>query len=244
MTQREETSKATPSSNTLSAEQVAEFLQTHPDFMHTHTEFFENVRFSHPEKGTISFAEHQLVAYRKKMTGLEEQIRNLVAIGQENEKIFEATCRLTEELLKIQVEKSRWIEYIERLVAAHFNLEVAAIQLWGKRIEDSSFVAETHRVKEVTDIFVKLIQERDHPICGAVPPEFLSVLKAQGKEIKSYALVPLIDHEGRLGVLILGSLDVNRFFPEMGTLFLMFIGRVLSHLLSLRLVFEQNAPKG
>jgi hypothetical protein len=46
--------------------------------------------------------------------------------------------------------------------------------------------------------------------------------------MRSLALIPLGQGEAHIGLLILGSEEIQRFYPEMGTLFLERIGELVS----------------
>jgi uncharacterized protein YigA (DUF484 family) len=46
--------------------------------------------------------------------------------------------------------------------------------------------------------------------------------------LKSFAYVPLRGQDGLLGVLAMASEDAQRFYPEMGTLYLARIGELVA----------------
>jgi uncharacterized protein YigA (DUF484 family) len=69
------------------------------------------------------------------------------------------------------------------------------------------------------------------PQCGRLKQEQLDFLfGSQAQDIESAAVIPLGDH-GRDGLLAIGSREVNRFNPCMGTLFLSHLGELLVVLL-------------
>jgi uncharacterized protein YigA (DUF484 family) len=64
----------------------------------------------------------------------------------------------------------------------------------------------------------------DEPLCGRLQAEKLEVLfGARAGEVQSAALLSL---QGR-GLLAIGSIDANRFYPGMGTLFLRLMSEAL-----------------
>ena len=64
-------------------------------------------------------------------------------------------------------------------------------------------------------------QGSDEPICGRLHPDKNVVLYgARADEVQSSALLPLPG----VGLLAVGSVEPNRFFPGMGTLFLRMMG--------------------
>ncbi|WP_370233619.1 DUF484 family protein, partial [Alloalcanivorax venustensis] len=65
-------------------------------------------------------------------------------------------------------------------------------------------------------------------VCGVLRGEELKALfQDQAEQVRSAAVVPL-EHNGRLGILAIGSRDAMHFRSSMGTLFITHIGQVLS----------------
>lgn len=63
------------------------------------------------------------------------------------------------------------------------------------------------------------------PICGRLQPEKNDVLYGERVgEVASSALLPLPG----IGLIAVGSVDANRFYPGMGTLFLRMMGEALA----------------
>jgi len=72
------------------------------------------------------------------------------------------------------------------------------------------------------------------PQCGpAAGNPFLPWFREAGEHIRSVALVPL-GQTRTIGLLALGSEDPQRFFPEMGTLYLRRIGEITAGALAAR----------
>ena len=65
------------------------------------------------------------------------------------------------------------------------------------------------------------------PYCGAGSgPDVLAWFGERGAQVRSLALVALRDGATVFGLLALGSEEPQRFYPEMGTLYLERIGDV------------------
>ena len=78
----------------------------------------------------------------------------------------------------------------------------------------------------------KLLRQRllrtGKAVCGVLRGEELQALfQDQAEQVRSAAVVPL-EHNGRLGILAIGSRDAMHFRSSMGTLFITHIGQVLS----------------
>ncbi|MBI4356939.1 MAG: DUF484 family protein [Gammaproteobacteria bacterium] len=189
------------------------------------------------QENMASFAHYQVSSYQKKIKALEEEIKNLIAIGKENERIWEGTCQLTEELLKNQA-GINFFDAAEQGIGRYFHLSLVAIRILGKHASSShpaipeKFILNAPEEKKV----LALWEDSLSPLCGKVetlPVEWLFLPLSFSKG--SSAIVPLTDGEEVLGMLVLGSQDTEKFFSGMGTVFLTFLGRILSHLISLRL---------
>jgi uncharacterized protein YigA (DUF484 family) len=63
------------------------------------------------------------------------------------------------------------------------------------------------------------------PICGRLHPDKNALLYGmRAEDVQSSALLPLPG----IGLLAVGSIDPNRFFPGMGTLFLRMMGEAMA----------------
>jgi uncharacterized protein YigA (DUF484 family) len=77
---------------------------------------------------------------------------------------------------------------------------------------------------------VQLVSFRDalaegEPICGRLHPDKNALLYGmRAEDVQSSALLPLPG----VGLLAVGSIDPNRFFPGMGTLFLRMMGEAMA----------------
>jgi len=78
------------------------------------------------------------------------------------------------------------------------------------------------------------VESMGAPLCGpAAGNPFLPWFQEAQDHIRSIALVPL-GQTSTIGLLALGSEDPQRFFPEMGTLYLRRIGELTAGALAAR----------
>jgi hypothetical protein len=70
----------------------------------------------------------------------------------------------------------------------------------------------------------------EHPVCGAeANPEVLAWFGDTGAQLRSVGSIPLRGADkASIGMLVLASEDAQRFYPEMGTLYLQRLGELLS----------------
>src|SRR6202011_5363039 len=80
----------------MNANDVADYLQQHPEFFAEYADLLAEVHVPHPHGGhAIPIAERQIVTLREKNTQLESKLRELIQFGSENEAISERLHRST-----------------------------------------------------------------------------------------------------------------------------------------------------
>lgn len=208
----------------MTAEQVAAYLQEHPDFFEENAELLAHLTVPHPHTGqAISLAERQMHALRGKIGQLERKFAELIRFGEENDEIGEKVHRLCLDLLTTES-----FDDIRQVVMTHllddFMVPHVAMRIWNSVLKKDG--AEFAAVSEAVCF---LAGDLSRPYCGV--PNNLEVLDWFGDaatQIKSVCLVPLT-REGRpYGLLAMGSEEPERFFPEMGTLYVTRIGELVA----------------
>ena len=82
-------------------EDVARYLQDHPEFFEDHAEVLGEIQVPHPHGGrAIPLAERQIVSLREKTRVLEAKLRELVQFGEENDALGERVHRAAIELIR------------------------------------------------------------------------------------------------------------------------------------------------
>ena len=205
----------------MKADEVAHYLQNNPQFFEQYADLMSQVAIPHPHSGrAISITERQMLALRDKNRQLEAKLTELIGFGEENDVISEKLHELTVALMRAETFAAVSRELHEYLGGA-FSVPHVALRLWdvaalGEMQEQSLADTET---REFTNTL-------KHPYCG--PSTGLAALAWLGSGVRSLALIPLRQGAETLGLLTLGSEDVQRFYPEMGTLFLERIGELVS----------------
>lgn len=208
----------------MNASDVARYLNEHPDFLAEHGELFARLTVPHPHGGqAISLAERQLHALREKIRLLEAKLAELIRFGEENDEIGEKVHRMTLALLEAG-------EYGGLRVALFENLrDTFAVPHFALRLWNTALARDGDDFREVGEALRLFAGELRHPYCG--PPTNLEILEwfgDVGPHIRSVALIPLRRGAQTLGLLALGSEESERFYPEMGTLYLSRIGDLVA----------------
>ncbi|MBK7658282.1 MAG: DUF484 family protein [Betaproteobacteria bacterium] len=210
----------------LTTDQVADFLRQNPGFFEQHVDVLMNLQIPHPHGGrAVSIGERQLVAEREKSRLLEDKLRELIRFGEENDalggKVHALACRLIDAGGLDATLDTVYLDLLD-----HFAVPHVAVRLWG--------VAEaTAEAKEFSAVPVEMrqfVEKLAVPYCGNhAVYESQAWFGESAPHLKSFALVALRHGESAFGVLALASEDAQRFYPEMGTLYLARIGDFLGH---------------
>ncbi|MCK9984915.1 MAG: uncharacterized protein AzoDbin1_01387 [Azoarcus sp.] len=208
----------------MNAADVARYLKEHPDFLAEHGELFTHLTVPHPHGGqAISLAERQLHALRDKIRLLEGKLAELIRFGEENDEIGEKVHRLTLALLEAEDYETLRHSLFENL-RDDFSVPSIALRVWN-----SVLTREAEDFAPVSEAMRFFAGDMRHPYCGA--PVNLEVLEWFGDasaHVRSVALIPLRRDAQTFGLLALGSQESERFYPEMGTLYVSRIGDIVA----------------
>lgn len=214
----------------MSPEDVAHFLKANPDFFDQHAELLETIVVPHPHGGrAIPLAERQMVSLREKSKLLEGKLGELVRYAEENDAISEKVHRLAVALSAARdfpaMTGSLYFHLREDFAVPHF-----ALRVWGKAVP-----ADFAEATSVTDAQRSAAEAMGAPQCGASAGNMFATWFGESEpHVRSMALVPL-GQTATIGLLALGSEDAQRFYTEMGTLYLRRIGELVAASVSARL---------
>lgn len=206
------------------AEEVISFLRANPAFFSDNSSLLADLYIPHPYSGnTISLAERQQLAMREKNKGLEGRLRQMVQFGEENDVISEKIHRLTVALFAAPDLNTR-LAAVYRHLESDFALADVAIRLFAPE-PDAAGRAE---FLPVSDMVRGWMQLNTLPGCGSETVQEALGWFGRGDALQSFASIALV-HDGKLlGLMVLGSTDAMRFYPEMGTIYLKRLGELIS----------------
>jgi uncharacterized protein YigA (DUF484 family) len=208
----------------INADQVAEYLRTHPEFFESNALLLSEIQIAHPHGGrAISISERQVLTLREKNRLLEAKLSELIQFGEENDALSEKIHRLSCALIAV-----RDLDAVLSAVDIHmrdtFFVPHSLVRLWdvpGAGEERPEFADAGGEVRE----FVAAMKV---PYCGQhAVYETNRWFGEAAPHLKSFAMVALRRSES-FGLLLLASEDAQRFYPEMGTLYLARIGELVS----------------
>jgi uncharacterized protein len=205
----------------LGAHEVATWLRRHPAFLQQFPDLAVTLVVPREQGPAASLASYQLDVLRDKNRELARRLHELFANAQDNERLAVRTHQLTLALLR-QTTAAATVQAVVAALAEDFQGDLVRIVLF----EPVAGLDAPEWLQVVAGDDARLAPFRDalasdEPICGRLHPDKNALLYgARADEVQSSALLPLPG----VGLLAVGSVEPNRFFPGMGTLFLRMMG--------------------
>ncbi len=212
-----------------SDEEVAEYLRSHPDFFERHPDVLSRLNIAHQTAGAVSLIERQVAVLRQEARELRQKIRELVDIARENDALMARLHKLSIALLEADCRDS-FIELLSERLEQDFEADMVAVRLLVAPECLCGRPELITRDAEGLELFESILARRK-PVCGRFnrqQREFLFGERAG--QVGSVALVPLFDMESR-GLVAIASSDAERFRAGMSTVFLGYLGEVVSAVL-------------
>lgn len=209
----------------ITREEVLEYLKAHPEIFEEQAEFFNQVEISHPYSGrTISLAERQMITLREKNRLLEHRLGELLGVGETNDALGARMHQLTIALVGAN-RLDQMVTLVLKSLAEDFKVSQAKLRLWGEGAANLGHEVCT----PVSAELVKEVSGMHHPVTGSMRTgEVAAWFGGESDDIASMALVPLRFDGQTVGLLALGSDDVERFVAGMGTLYIERLGDVIA----------------
>ena len=218
----------------MRAEEVARYLQDNPQFFEDHVETLAQINLPHPHGGrTISLGERQLLALREKNKALEKKLREMISFAQVNDALQHKVHEFVVALFAAR-DLSTLLEMIPHLLRDIFAIPHTAMHLWQTNPPSAEVLA--------------FADAQAQPVCLHHPAHDTATWFGEhARQLHSYAYLPLRGGNGEavghpaasslrglhagsnaIGLLVLASEDKQRFYPEMGTVFLQRIAEAVS----------------
>lgn len=207
----------------MKSEDVAKYLEQHPEFFEQHADALADIFIPHPHGGrAISISERQILTLREKSRQLEGKLREIIQFGEENDAIGDKLHRLTLALIGAgdlaAVLNASYLSLREDFAVPH-----VVLRFWNGA--PAADLPEFAPVSEATREFAASLE---YPYCSAhAAVDTLSLFGEAAAHLRSFAYVSP-GAGGSVGLIALAAEDPQRFYPEMGTVFLKRIGELLA----------------
>lgn len=202
----------------MNAEDVATYLQENPAFFEAYAQMLSEISIPHPYGGrTISLSERQMLTLRERVKELEKKLHELLQYAKENDGLQEKL-----HLFTVALFGARDVAAIKHVTVGNlrdiFSVPHAAIQLWKENAPSAEVLA--------------FADQHQHPVCAHhAVHDTLPLFGDAAEHLRSFAYLPLRADGATIGMLVIASEDAQRFYPEMGTVFLQriadFVGAAL-----------------
>ena len=214
----------------MNADDIALFLRGNPKFFDQHPELLEKIQVPHPHGGrAIPLAERQTLALRDKVRLLEGRLAELIRFGEDNDAISEKVQRLAVALIGAR-DLAALVHSLNFHLREDFAVPHVALRIWGRTLPP-----ELSAARLVDEAQQHAAAAMSAPQCGpSAGNPFAAWFGEAAEHVRSMAVVPL-GESAVFGMLALGSEDPQRFFPEMGTLYLRRIGELCAAAATARL---------
>ena len=209
-----------PEAPTVSEREVLAYFKQHPEFLARHPELLETIELKHKSGSAVSLIERQVEILRGKSGRLEDRLKALLDAARDNETRAANVHRLARSLIRAPT-LAATVTALRKCLREDFNVDdcwvgIAPAALKRHDIEGLHVLDPAGPVARAFENFIRtrLVE------CGPLDEARAKLLFPAAKALpQSAAIVPL-EKEKDLGMLVLASVDRERFQPRQGRLFL------------------------
>jgi uncharacterized protein YigA (DUF484 family) len=208
---------------------VAAYLLANPDFFVDRDRLLLKIQVPHKSKGTISLVEKQLDVIRDRQKKTRRQLKEFVENAERNKEIFDKSRKLILSMMAAK-QSSEFFAALEKGLKRDFGCKANSLVVFGKPKQINHF---TSRIPaESARKYVGALMQSKVPTLGTLRPREQDFLfRDQSEKVKSAAVLTIRDKNKHLGMLAIGSNDMEYFTADMDTLFINFIAETLGKLL-------------
>lgn len=205
------------------AQDLVRFFRDNPDIFQRHPELLELVTLS-DNRGTASLLERQIATLKERLQHFQSQQFELIEVARENEQISDSFSRIICQLIGF-ANLSEFASEFPSALRKTFEIDEVAF----KTLQAVQRRSDEHQAYEDT---LRRVASKKAVCDNRWPASILSLFF--GDTVKSAALIPMLDGEDGevLGILALGSNDVERYTHELGTAHLNRLGMMAGICLS------------
>ncbi len=232
----------------LTEDDVAAFLESHPDFFKHRDSLLLKLKLPHGKKGTVSLIEKQLAILREKHQITNEKLNTLFGFAERNEEILNKCRKLALNLIAAD-NREEFLEAMAKSFTQDFKCQAYSLIIF----DDAASVADLPKTAPYHFIFrvttkaagkhAAALIKTGTPVLGPLrPAERDFLFREKGKKVKSAVVLPVNaadDKEHKqIAMLAIGSEDTNYFDTNMDTNFLGLVADTLGRLIPKHLPTE------
>lgn len=215
--------------------ELISLIRENTDILQRHPELLAVLDVPHESGSAVSLIERQVSVLREKIQIQDNRLCELMDVARDNERLAQSRHGLALSLLSAH-DLDDVISTVLDVLSNELAADFAVIKLFSndkQRIDDSAGLFVDADDNALT-AFKTMLQHKN-TVCGKATKEQKDFLFGDNADnIKSAAIIPLVAG-ANLGLIGLGSNDINRFNPAIGTDFLSQIGELVSASLAVQL---------
>lgn len=214
----------------ITAKMVADFLRDHPEFFVEQSDLLADFRIPHPTGSAVSLIERQVSVLRDQNARLKRKLMDLVQVGEDNGRLTDRIHQLALALLETNT-LDDVVSVLHEHLQSYFSADAFSIHLKDLPEETTHKgpVQTMHPKDPILKGYEKAFAE-NRPVCGSLNEEQIRHMFGNDITVQSVAVVPLTKDK-LCGYLGLGSRNSDQFHGSKDTLFLRYLGGLVSHAL-------------
>lgn len=209
-------------------EAVARFLRENPDYFQRYPGILTLLELPHPSGQAVSLVERQVAVLRERNIDMRKRLTQLVGAASTNDSLFDKTRTLTLALLDVD-DFAGLDAVIDESLKAGFRADDVACYLAVST--PIPRLRHVHGCDHSNELPMLNLTQSTGTSCGPLRAEEYRRLFRVADAVDASAALVQLRHRGLVGILAIGSRDPRRFSPDMGTLFVRYIGDVLARLI-------------
>lgn len=217
----------------LDEDTVAAFLLDHPDFFSNHEDLLTSLRIPHKSGQAVSLLERQVTLLRRRNDESQEKIKDFINNAKENDQLFEKT-----RIIILDIINTTSLEELSELISEKLKNEFGATAsklFFASDKDDKESGLFLVPLEQTRKVLGKLFQ-RKRAYCGNFDSEKALLFFPETGNISSAAIIPIHLHDEPdlrpslpgVPLLLIASNNAKHFNSNLDTLFLDFIGEILS----------------
>lgn len=204
-------------SKSIDSKDVEIFLLDNPDFFVSREAILSELDFKHDSGNAASLLERQIKRLREEQNTLIDLLTSFVGEAKVNEDLFIKSKNLTLSILEA-TDNDEITKKIEKEFTKNFGVDECSLKFFNN--------SEISELEEETDL--SLHKGSIH--CGSFSSEKLA--KLFGNELVQSAVIAVLIHGKKIGLLQLGSHDRTKYLGDEDTTFIEYVRDVLEKRLS------------
>ena len=212
--------------NRITADDVADYLQQHPDFFQDYLDLLEDLNIPHPSGTAVSLLVKQVQLLRDKLDRQEQRLAELLEIAKANDVASAKLHQLSLALFNTN-SLEETVTTLGEALMEYFASDFVALRLIQACPNEALASLFIDPQSNDAKAFMKELGNQQIKCARPTLAQAKVLFGDQALAVNSCALIPISLGESA-GILAIGSREAGRFHFSMGQLFLSQIGEIVA----------------